>query len=126
MASLSAYSGEDDRLFRRNVTGDSAVSALLVSSTRIGHVQSRFFEAETQSAASAAEAPDRQGPTDAWGTTTLPTAFAIWRRLLGGLSLAHAIPLRLKMDPVRPVDKPIQDGVGQCRIADVVVPVVDR
>jgi len=37
-----AYSGEDDRLFRRNVTGDSAVSALLVFSTRIGHVQSRF------------------------------------------------------------------------------------
>jgi hypothetical protein len=37
-----AYSGEDDRLFRRNVTGDSAVSALLLVSTRIGHVQSRF------------------------------------------------------------------------------------
>jgi transposase len=37
-----AYSGEDDRLFHRNVTGDSAESALRVFSTRVGHDQSRF------------------------------------------------------------------------------------
>jgi len=41
---LSAYSGEDDRLFRRNVTGDSAESALRVFSTRVGHDQSRFLD----------------------------------------------------------------------------------
>jgi len=39
-----AYSGEDDRLFRRNVTGDSAESALQVFSTRVGHDQSRFLD----------------------------------------------------------------------------------
>jgi hypothetical protein len=37
---LGAYSGEDDRLFRRNVTGDSAESGLWLFFTRIGHVQS--------------------------------------------------------------------------------------
>jgi len=40
----SAYSAEDDRLFRRNVTGDSAASALLLFSTRVGHDQSRFLD----------------------------------------------------------------------------------
>jgi hypothetical protein len=40
----AAYSGEDDRLFRRNVTGDSAESALRVFSTRVGHDQSRFLD----------------------------------------------------------------------------------
>jgi hypothetical protein len=43
---VAAYSGEDDRLFRRNVTGDSAESALLVFSTRVGHDQSRFLDFE--------------------------------------------------------------------------------
>lgn len=38
-----AYSAEDDRLFRRNVTGDSAESALWVFSTRAGHDQSRVL-----------------------------------------------------------------------------------
>ena len=38
---VDAYSGEVDRPFRRNVTGDSAESALWLISTRIGHVQSR-------------------------------------------------------------------------------------
>jgi len=38
----SAYSAEVDRLFRRNVTGDSAESAPQLISTRIGHVQSRL------------------------------------------------------------------------------------
>jgi hypothetical protein len=37
-----AYSADDDRLFRRNVTGDSSASTLVMFSTRIGHVQSRF------------------------------------------------------------------------------------
>jgi hypothetical protein len=54
----NAYSGEVDRPFRRNVTGDSAKSALQLISTRIGHVQSRLLD-ETRSAASAAEAPER-------------------------------------------------------------------
>jgi hypothetical protein len=39
---MSAYSGEDDRLIRRNVTGDSGESALRVFSTLVGHDQSRF------------------------------------------------------------------------------------
>jgi hypothetical protein len=39
-----AYSAEDDRLFRRNVTGDSAESALWAFSTRVGHDQSRFLD----------------------------------------------------------------------------------
>lgn len=42
MCVFAAYSAEVDRLFRRNVTGDSAESALQLISTRIGHVQSRF------------------------------------------------------------------------------------
>jgi len=46
----AAYSAEVDRLFRRNVTGDSAESALQLISTRIGHVQSRF-DCQTRSAA---------------------------------------------------------------------------
>ena len=54
---LLAYSGEVDRPFRRNVTGDSAESALWLFSTRIGHVQSRFLD-ETRFAASTAEAQD--------------------------------------------------------------------
>ena len=37
-----AYSGEDDRLIRQNVTGDSGEFALRVFSTLIGHDQSRF------------------------------------------------------------------------------------
>ena len=37
-----AYSGEDDRRFRANVTGDSAGSALLSFFTLIGHDQSTF------------------------------------------------------------------------------------
>jgi len=37
-----AYSAEDDRLFRRNVTGYSAGSALVGFSTLVGHDQSRF------------------------------------------------------------------------------------
>jgi hypothetical protein len=37
-----AYSAEDDRLFRRNVTGYSAESALAGFSTLAGHDQSRF------------------------------------------------------------------------------------
>ena len=44
---------------------------------------------------------------------------------LGGFALAHRF-FRLEMDPVRPVDQAIQDRVGKSRIADVVVPVVDR
>jgi hypothetical protein len=39
-----AYSGEVDRPFRRNVTGDSAESALQLFSTRIGHIQSRLLD----------------------------------------------------------------------------------
>jgi hypothetical protein len=39
---MLAYSAEDDRLFRRNVTGYSAGSALAVVSTLVGHDQSRF------------------------------------------------------------------------------------
>jgi hypothetical protein len=42
-AGLYAYSGEDDRRFRANVTGDSAGSALLWFSTPIGHDQSTFL-----------------------------------------------------------------------------------
>ena len=38
----AAYSGEDDRLIRQNVTGDSGEFALRVFSTLIGHDQSRF------------------------------------------------------------------------------------
>jgi hypothetical protein len=37
-----AYSAEDDRLFRRNVTGDSAERALAGFSTLVGHDRSRF------------------------------------------------------------------------------------
>ncbi len=37
-----AYSAEDDRLFRRNVTGYSAGSALAGFSTLVGHDRSRF------------------------------------------------------------------------------------
>lgn len=40
---LSAYSAEDDRLFRRNVTGYSAGFALAGGSTLVGHDQSRFW-----------------------------------------------------------------------------------
>jgi len=36
------YSGEDDRRFRPNVTGDSARSALLRFFTLVGHDQSTF------------------------------------------------------------------------------------
>ena len=36
------YSGEDDRRFRPNVTGDSAGSALLQFFTLVGHDQSTF------------------------------------------------------------------------------------
>jgi DNA replication protein DnaC len=38
----AAYSAEADRLFRRNVTGYSAESALAVFSTLTGHDRSRF------------------------------------------------------------------------------------
>ncbi len=37
-----AYSAEDDRLFRRNVTGYSADVALAGFSTLVGHDRSRF------------------------------------------------------------------------------------
>jgi hypothetical protein len=39
---LCEYSGEDDRRFRPNVTGDSAGSALLRVFTLVGHDQSTF------------------------------------------------------------------------------------
>jgi hypothetical protein len=38
----AAYSAEDDRLFRRNVTGYCGRFALAVVSTLVGHDQSRF------------------------------------------------------------------------------------
>jgi hypothetical protein len=41
-SAAAEYSGEDDRPFRANVTGDSAGSALLWFSTRLGHDQSMF------------------------------------------------------------------------------------
>jgi hypothetical protein len=41
-AYVAAYSGDCDRLFRRNVTGDSAESVLDRFSTPVGHDQSRF------------------------------------------------------------------------------------
>jgi hypothetical protein len=44
-----AYSGEDDRLFCGNMTGDSDDPALLVFSTRIGHDQSRFLGSASHS-----------------------------------------------------------------------------
>jgi len=72
--SLGEYSGEDDRRFRANVTGDSAGSALLWIFTLVGHDQSTFgyrgelfapdrlgiffvMPGQARSAASAAEAP---------------------------------------------------------------------
>ncbi len=42
----------------------------------------------------------------------------------GGSLLAQAFAL--EFDPVRVVDDPIQDGIGQRRIADDLVPAVDR
>jgi hypothetical protein len=32
----------------------------------------------------------------------------------------------MEFDPVRVVDDAVEDGVGQCRVADDLVPVVDR
>jgi len=42
ITSIDAYSAEDDRLFRRNVTGCSAGSALAGFSTLVGHDRSRL------------------------------------------------------------------------------------
>ena len=41
----------------------------------------------------------------------------------GGALFAQAFALEL--DPVCVVDDPVQDGIGQCRIADDLVPAVD-
>ena len=46
------------------------------------------------------------------------------RRSSTGGPLAQA--LALEFDPVRVVDDPIEDGVGQRRVADDLIPAVDR
>ena len=43
---------------------------------------------------------------------------------LGGGTLSHRFSF--EMDLVRAVHKTIQNGVGECRIPDIVVPVLDR
>jgi hypothetical protein len=49
-----AYSGEDDRRFRANVTGDSTGSALLWFFTLVGHDQSIFSRCQSFRAGSVA------------------------------------------------------------------------
>ena len=104
---LVAYSAEDDRLFRRNVTGDSAERALAGFSTLAGHVRSRFWVFDGR---------DRH--------CLLLASVLGFGAFLGSRSLAHRF-LRFQMDSMRAMSEAVEDGVGQRGIADVVMPLAD-
>jgi hypothetical protein len=118
----AAYSAEVDRLFRRNVTGDSAESALQLISTRVGHVQSRFGY-QTRGVCRVQRQKRKTERDRLTHGLRLCRGFR-FGDLLGGFTLAHRF-FGLEMDPMRPVDQAIQDGVCERRITDVVMPVID-
>jgi hypothetical protein len=75
---LCAYSGEVDRLFRRNVTGRFRRVCAVVGFYSDRSRSVKISRTKTRSAASAAEAPNRRDRTHAW--TTAVSRVSPWRR----------------------------------------------